>query len=264
MKTVKYKFILLALTVLVAVSACNQESQLQRLERETRDFTKNNCPSPVSQVQMLDSIVFYDNGTNDYIYYYSVTPEYSEYYLDLAKDTAEISALKNKILYGIKNALDMKKIMEMQLNIIHVYTNAETKEIIQTFRFTPQDYNGTVPQPKTPLQRLEDDARRFTKTNCPIDFENGQILDSLVFHDDGVGNYTYYYSVKLDSLQSKDFFIDEDSKRTLRQTLVDGIRQADELFEVKNEGLNICYIYRDSKTHKTLLSFKITEKDYNK
>ena len=125
-------------TVTLFMQSC-QESKIERFVRETAEYTKKNCPQRIgtNDLIILDSLVFHDDGTLDYINYYSVNADSVEVaYLISQKDE-----LRQTLLSGIISSVELKNVKAEGLNIVHKYIKADTKEPIFDFRFTPEDYN---------------------------------------------------------------------------------------------------------------------------
>lgn len=131
-------FALLVITQgLLSLTSC-QESKTERFERETAEYTKKNCPQRIGNddVIVLDSLVFHDDGTLNYINYYSVNADSAEVeYLISQKET-----LRQSLLNGIINSVELKNVKASGLNIIHRYYTADTHEEIFEFTFTSEDY----------------------------------------------------------------------------------------------------------------------------
>ena len=65
----RIKLIVLLLAVLLTFTAC-QESKRDRIEREAREFTEKNCPrAEFEDLIILDSLVFHNDGSNNFTYY---------------------------------------------------------------------------------------------------------------------------------------------------------------------------------------------------
>ena len=136
MTYVKKYNILSLLTVCLVLSACSQESQMQRFERETRDYTRKNCPQRINDYEVLDSMVFHDDGTLDLTYYYSVVTQEGV----IQKIQENKNTLREHLLESIRNSADMRHIRDTHLNVNYRYNDSETHEEILHLRFTPQDY----------------------------------------------------------------------------------------------------------------------------
>ncbi|MBQ0142892.1 MAG: hypothetical protein KBT06_08870 [Prevotellaceae bacterium] len=110
-------------------------------------------------------------------------------------------------------------------------------------------------------ERLERETRDYTEKNCPQRFDKDGtiILDSLVFHNDGKNDYTYYYSIAHTYAVPEVF---DKVKDETRQSLLNGVKNSVELRHIKAEGLNIIYIYKDDSTHQVIASYKFTKMDY--
>lgn len=116
-----------------------QETKMERFVRETAEYTKKNCPQRIGNdnIIILDSLVFHDDGTRDYINYYSVHADSAQKeYLKTQKQT-----LHDALLSGIVNSVELKNVKIAGLNIVHRYYTADTHDLIFEFRFTPKDYN---------------------------------------------------------------------------------------------------------------------------
>ena len=67
------RFIFLSLLSLVLASC--HESLADRAEREAREYTRRNCPTPVINFTRTDSVCF-DRKSNNYIYYCSFVDKF--------------------------------------------------------------------------------------------------------------------------------------------------------------------------------------------
>lgn len=130
--TMKYLLILLSLLLLVAC----QEKKLDRFERETREYTERNCPKHVDAITVLDSIVFHNDGSLDYIYYYTVTltDEQRETFIEKLDD------IKDGVTKGIRNSIEVKAIKEAGLNFVYVYRDAASGKQVAKYTVTREDY----------------------------------------------------------------------------------------------------------------------------
>ncbi len=123
------------LSMLLLLMAC-QEKKFDRLEREAREYTVRNCPKVIDQITTLDSIVFHNDGSLDYIYYYNVTltDELREGFESVREGVRE------QTLKGLRNSIELKMVKEAGLNIVYVYRDAETGKEIMRNSFTQEDY----------------------------------------------------------------------------------------------------------------------------
>ncbi|MBP5523017.1 MAG: hypothetical protein J6X74_02205 [Bacteroidaceae bacterium] len=121
--------------LLLTLVSC-QEKRLDRFEREALDYTLRNCPHRLDPITTLDSVVFHNDGTLDYIYYYTVSldSQMIETFRKKSDDIAEIT------LRNVRNNIDLKAVKESGLNIIYLYRDSLTGKTIQTFRFTKEQY----------------------------------------------------------------------------------------------------------------------------
>lgn len=121
--------------MLLFLASC-QEKKFDRLERETKDFTERNCPKQIDAMVTLDSLVFHNDGSLDYIYYYSIGMDVEQRRaFDKMKDYIRESTLK-----AIRNNIELRIVKESGLNIICLYRDkADGKELVR-YTFTKEDY----------------------------------------------------------------------------------------------------------------------------
>lgn len=125
------------LLVLLSLVSC-QESRLDRIEREAKDYTLRNCPRRIDVITTLDSVVFRNDGSLDYIYYYTVSLDS----LLLAEFNRHAADIEEKTLHSLRNSIerDVREIRDAGLNIIYIYKDSVTGKPLQTFRFTKEQY----------------------------------------------------------------------------------------------------------------------------
>lgn len=88
-------FILFACTTLLSCS----ESLEDRAYRECKEFTKKNCPAPITRELALDSIAF-SKATLTLTSYYSISPKAEIEELDVERtSSALLTELKNSTSY---------------------------------------------------------------------------------------------------------------------------------------------------------------------
>ena len=132
----RIKLIALLLTVLL-IAAC-QESKRDRIEREAREWTEQNCPrAEFEDLIILDSVVFHNDASNNFTYYYSVHGDSAE----MAEMVAQYEMLESELLKAVRNSVDLRHIKAEGLNIIYSYYNPETKQEIASFCYKQEDYN---------------------------------------------------------------------------------------------------------------------------
>ena len=133
----RIKLIVCLLATMLIFTAC-QESKRDRIEREAREWTEKNCPrAEFDNLIILDSLVFHNDGSNNFTYYYSVHGDSTE----MAEMEAQYDQLYTALLTAVRNSVDLRHIKAEGLNIIYSYYNPETKEEISSFCFRPEDYN---------------------------------------------------------------------------------------------------------------------------
>lgn len=126
----------LALMIVTIVSSC-QESKMERFEREAKDYTERNCPQKLDSLVTLDSMVFRNDGTMDFIYYHSVnvSPIVEEAFKTRGEE------LRKSYLTSIRNSIDLRNIKDAGLNIVYVYYASDSpSKVLAKFRYTKEDY----------------------------------------------------------------------------------------------------------------------------
>ena len=121
----------------ICLSAC-QESIGERLERETQEYTRKNCPQKFDAEGsiILDSLVFHNDGKNEYVYHYSLQHE-----LAMPETFSQMrDELKTSLLNGIKNSAELRHIKDEGMTLKYVYYDASTHKVVASFRFTKEDY----------------------------------------------------------------------------------------------------------------------------
>ena len=88
------RFLCLSLLTLLFVSC--HESLEERAEREAREYTERNCPTPVVNFSRTDSVRF-DRETRNYIYYCS--------FVDRFDNENIVNENKDQIHKGLYNAI---------------------------------------------------------------------------------------------------------------------------------------------------------------
>lgn len=127
------RYYILLLTSLALVSSC-QENLEDRAERETREFTKKNCPLRVADGIMNDSITF-DKNTRTIHYFYTISGPSDT-------DAIDSNEAESKLIKGVKDATSIKKYKENDFNFAYTYysTKQKGKKLID-ITVTPELYN---------------------------------------------------------------------------------------------------------------------------
>lgn len=109
------------------------------------------------------------------------------------------------------------------------------------------------------MERFEREAREFTEKKCPQNFDNGIVLDSMVFHQgaENVMEYNYTVSGRLD-----DAAVFGELMKEIEPKMLSGVKSAVDLKDLKSNGITISYRYLSSKTGKELYRMNFTKEDY--
>lgn len=113
-----------------------QEKRLDRFEREAKDYTIRNCPKQIDPITTLDSLVFRNDGSLNYSYYYHVT--LTEEQLHTFK--TQLSDIEEHTLRALRASIDLRPVKEAGLNIEYIYLNAADGQQIAKFHFTKDQY----------------------------------------------------------------------------------------------------------------------------
>ena len=128
------KLLSIVITLLLLISC--QEKKFDRFEREANEYTMRHCPKQMDEITQLDSMVFHNDGSLDYKYYYTVqlTEEQRKSFQGIVGEVKDIS------LKGVRSSIDLKPMKEAGLNFVYIYRDAETGKNLAKFVITPEDY----------------------------------------------------------------------------------------------------------------------------
>lgn len=129
------KKILVLLLAAATLTACH-ESLADKAEREAREYTRKNCPTPVNNFQRTDSLVF-DRKSETYYYYCSFTGV-----LDDATVVNKVShQLDDGILRGLREAPSLKAYKEAGFSFAYVCrSEKDPSKVLYKRVFTAKDY----------------------------------------------------------------------------------------------------------------------------
>ena len=126
---------LLALAALTLTLAACQESLEEKAAREAREFTEKNCPSPVAENMVIDSMT-YEPATRTLHYYYRLVG-----FDDVKKLWENESEARRQLLYGLKNATAFKVYKDAGFRFAYTYyLDQNTGEIVYDFTFDKSEY----------------------------------------------------------------------------------------------------------------------------
>ena len=127
-------FIILVLCSLCLASC--QEKRLNRFEREAREFTMRNCPKQIDPVTTLDSLVFHNDGSLTYSYYYNVVLTEEQ----LQNFKSQITDIEERTLRALRANIDLRPIKDAGLIIEYIYLDAADGHQIAKLRYTKDQY----------------------------------------------------------------------------------------------------------------------------
>lgn len=123
------------LLIMATLTACH-ESIEDKAERQAREYTRKNCPTPVTNSVRTDSITF-DKATREYTYYCSFT--------DKMDNTTMVNQYRNAIhqqlTEAIKQSTSIMAFKDAGFIIVYKCRSASNpKQMLYTDRFEPKDY----------------------------------------------------------------------------------------------------------------------------
>lgn len=128
------KFLVITLLSLMAISC--QESLEDRADRELREYTQKNCPTPVVNDQQMDSATF-ERQTKTIRYYYKLYNKSDDKKL-FAEHGKEF---RKQILKELRNNTDTKSYKDAGFNYQYTYRSASSPNtILFDVKFTSKDY----------------------------------------------------------------------------------------------------------------------------
>ena len=119
--------------ILLLLSAC-QESLEDRCARETKEYTRKNCPAKMDNNSILDSLIF-ERETHTLHYYYRLTGFADNDSIVEKLDAANI--LKNEL----RNTTTLKLYKDNHYRFAYTYrSEKDPKKVLLDFVFTDKDY----------------------------------------------------------------------------------------------------------------------------
>ena len=118
------KKLLLLCLMTVSLTACHENLE-DRAEREAREFTDKNCPTPPHENAILDSMVFY-KSTHTLTYYYTL--------VNTADDKDKIRRIEGTIhqalLEEVQNNTNLRAYKDAGFSFAFIYRSCKNKKIV--------------------------------------------------------------------------------------------------------------------------------------
>lgn len=131
----KQKNIFSALMAIMLLTGCH-ESLEERAEREAREYTQKNCPTPIENYQRTDSMVFYKQTLT--ITYYSSVFDKADDSVVMAKSR---KAIHDGLLKSIRQTTALKRFKEADYNFAYVIHSGKNPKVTYLkYKFTKKDY----------------------------------------------------------------------------------------------------------------------------
>ena len=134
-KAFTMKKFLMFLILPIAFASCH-ESLEDKAAREAVEFTRKNCPVPINESVINDSMV-YEKETRTIHYFYTIKGK--------ADTTAiNLQQAKDGLIKGVKDATGLRAYKEGGFNFAYTYYSAKNKgQKLIDITITPKDYMET-------------------------------------------------------------------------------------------------------------------------
>ncbi len=117
---------------LFALCSCH-ESIEERAARETSEFTRKNCPAPVSEGVINDSVVF-EKSTQTVSYFYSLTGRLDTTLINADKMHAELKKV-------VQDSPSLRAYKDAGFNFSYIYHSTKNKgKVLAEITIRPEDY----------------------------------------------------------------------------------------------------------------------------
>lgn len=124
-----------ALLSLTIFTSCHRTTLEDQAEKVAQEYTERNCPTPVQDMTITDSITF-DRSTKTFNYYYTLT--------DKADDAAAIAKAKGKLtknlIKSVKENTSMKVYKDAGYNFHYIYRSQKSGQTLYEHLVTKKDY----------------------------------------------------------------------------------------------------------------------------
>ncbi len=118
-------------------TACDFENFDKRCQRESEEYTLQNCPQRIDPCTVLDSMK-YDIPTRTLKYYYTL-----EGLLDSANvlTDAVVGDFREELKKDVVNSLQLKKYKEQRINFNYIYYSKATGKTSIEIKISPEEYS---------------------------------------------------------------------------------------------------------------------------
>lgn len=115
-------------------ASCHENIE-KRAERETKEFTRKNCPMRVSEYITNDSLVF-EKDTRTIHYYYSMN--------GMADTTAiDKEKAQNELVKGVRNSTAIRVYKKNKFNFAYTYFSTKNKgQVLIDVKISPKQYEA--------------------------------------------------------------------------------------------------------------------------
>lgn len=130
---------ILLLAAVVMLCACHQTLD-ERIEKETQDYTRKECPKRLDPYTVLDSLTYtFNDSMRVHACYYSLSDMLDT---DSVYNSDVVEGFRENVLNDIRTNLNYRRLREHGVTFAYHYRSATNpeKEYVQ-LTFTPEDYN---------------------------------------------------------------------------------------------------------------------------
>lgn len=108
-------------------------------------------------------------------------------------------------------------------------------------------------------ERFLEEAREYTRKNCPANTAPYTVMDSITF---SIPERTFYYNYTVNGALDADSLYTQTLYDLFREQLLTNIRNSIQLKGYKDAGVTLCYRYYSQLSGKLLMTQQFTKEDY--
>ena len=128
-------FFTVFIVLTVAFTSCKHTTLADRAAKDAQDFTERYCPTPVQNMQRLDSITF-DRATLTLCYHYQLSGSADN--LDAIKLVR--GKIKKALLEDLKNDTRVKTYKDAGYNFRYIFYSEKSKSVLMEEKFSKNNY----------------------------------------------------------------------------------------------------------------------------
>lgn len=119
----------------VAFTSCKHTTLADRAAKDAQDFTERYCPTPVQDMQRLDSVTF-DRATLTLCYHYRLSGNADN--MDAIKLAR--GKIKKALLEDLKNDTQVKAYKDAGYNFRYIFYSEKSNSVLMDEKFSKNNY----------------------------------------------------------------------------------------------------------------------------